>query len=117
MTRGSEDTVHSGQNRLSGRTADSVPARERAVTHVHARAERIKQRELEVAFTKLESEESLTEPQREAIVEMADTLIAELLAPPTRSLRNTHSSTRLDVRIAQELFETNSFPREEQRSG
>ncbi|OIB58253.1 glutamyl-tRNA reductase [Natrialba sp. SSL1] len=49
-------------------------------------AARIKQRELETALSQLEGE-SFTPAQREVVEAMADALVNQLLAPPTRSLR------------------------------
>ncbi|WP_323172177.1 glutamyl-tRNA reductase [Natrialba sp. PRR66] len=49
-------------------------------------AARIKERELETAISQLE-DDSLTPAQREVIESMADALVNQLLAPPTRSLR------------------------------
>ncbi|ADD04801.1 glutamyl-tRNA reductase [Natrialba magadii ATCC 43099] len=49
-------------------------------------AAQIKQRELETALSQLEGE-SFTPAQREVVEAMADALVNQLLAPPTRSLR------------------------------
>ncbi|WP_049904445.1 glutamyl-tRNA reductase [Natrialba asiatica] len=49
-------------------------------------AARIKERELKTAISQL-GDDSLTPAQREVIESMADALVNQLLAPPTRSLR------------------------------
>ncbi|MDJ1432527.1 glutamyl-tRNA reductase [Halostagnicola sp. A-GB9-2] len=52
-------------------------------------AERIKARELETAISRLEDDrgEGLSDDQREVVESMADSLVSQLLAPPTKSLR------------------------------
>ncbi|AHG00252.1 glutamyl-tRNA reductase [Halostagnicola larsenii XH-48] len=52
-------------------------------------AERIKARELETAISRLEDENrgELTDEQRDIVESMADSLVSQLLAPPTKSLR------------------------------
>ncbi len=57
------------------------------IAAMYASAERLKQRELETAFSRLEATESLTEEHRQIIEAMADSLVGQLLAPPTKSLR------------------------------
>ena len=115
MTQNTENSVHSFQNRPSGRAVDSDSSRERAIEHIYAHAERIKQRELETALTKLENQGGLTESQREIITDIADTLVTELVAPPTQSLRNARSSERSDIQIALELFDPDSLSDGEQQ--
>ncbi|WP_435079670.1 glutamyl-tRNA reductase [Halococcus sp. AFM35] len=105
MTQSAENTVQSRQNHQSGRAVEPDFSRERAIEHIHAHAERIKQRELDTVFAKLENQGELAESQREIIADMADTLVAELMAPPTQSLRNARSSDRSDVQTALELFD------------
>ncbi|SFS44733.1 glutamyl-tRNA reductase [Halostagnicola kamekurae] len=52
-------------------------------------AERIKARELETAVSRLEDAKGgeLTDEQRDIVESMADSLVSQLLAPPTKSLR------------------------------
>ncbi|MFC6716580.1 glutamyl-tRNA reductase [Natrialbaceae archaeon GCM10025810] len=79
------------------------------IAAMYESAERIKQRELETAFARLESADSggretgggdgsgtgdsepdgaaFTDEQREIVESMADALVSQLLAPPTKSLR------------------------------
>ncbi|AKH98319.1 glutamyl-tRNA reductase [Halanaeroarchaeum sulfurireducens] len=51
-------------------------------------ADRIKSREMEMALSKLEARGSLTDEQREVIDAFADSLVSQLLAAPTRALRD-----------------------------
>ncbi len=65
--------------------------RERAddvIAAMYESAERVKRRELEEALSKLQARGDLTEEQREAVESMADALVGQLLAAPTRSLRD-----------------------------
>ncbi|ARS90345.1 glutamyl-tRNA reductase [Natrarchaeobaculum aegyptiacum] len=59
------------------------------IAAMYESAERLKRRELETAFSRLESAESadFTDEQREVVTSMADALVSHLLAPPTKSLR------------------------------
>ncbi len=59
------------------------------IATMYESAERIKERELETAFSRLEGEEEteLTDAQRDIIRSMTDALVNQLLAPPTKSLR------------------------------
>lgn len=59
-----------------------------AISRMYENAERLKQRELEEALTKMEAQGELTEEQRETMGAMADALVGKLLAAPTRSLRD-----------------------------
>ncbi|AFO57730.1 glutamyl-tRNA reductase [Natrinema sp. J7-2] len=56
-----------------------------AIAAMYESAERIKDREVETALSRLEGE--VTEGQREVVESMADALVNQLLAPPTKSLR------------------------------
>ena len=58
------------------------------VAGMYRGAERIKRRELETAFSKLEHHGGLTDEQREDVEALADALVSELLAPPTAGLRD-----------------------------
>ena len=51
-------------------------------------AEKTKERELRTALTRLESAGDLNEDQREVVASLADALVGQMLAPPTRSLRD-----------------------------
>jgi glutamyl-tRNA reductase len=108
MTDYTENRSHDRRNRVSQRSGHHDLSRERTIEQLHAHADRIEQRELRTAFTKLEQYGTLTDAQRAVIVDMADTLVDELLAPPTQSLRNTSSTDHSDVRTALELFDPNT---------
>lgn len=56
------------------------------IAAMYESAERMKQRELETALSRLEGEE-FSPAQREIVESMADALVNQLLAPPTKSLR------------------------------
>ncbi|WP_440770729.1 glutamyl-tRNA reductase [Natronorubrum sp. DTA28] len=56
------------------------------IAAMYESAERMKKRELETALSRLEGEEFSAE-QREVVESMADALVNQLLAPPTKSLR------------------------------
>lgn len=115
MTHTSENTTQSGQNRSGRQALDHDSSREQAIEHIHAHAKRIEQQELETAITKLENQGDFTEIQREIIADMANTLVAELVAPPTQSLRNACSSDQSDIQVALELFDPDSLSNGEQR--
>ncbi|MFC7214451.1 glutamyl-tRNA reductase [Saliphagus sp. GCM10025334] len=58
------------------------------IAAMYESAERLKRRELETALSRLEAtDEGLTDDQREVLEAMADALVGQLLAPPTKSLR------------------------------
>ncbi|MFB6175630.1 MAG: glutamyl-tRNA reductase [Halobaculum sp.] len=58
-----------------------------AVSSMYEAAERTKQRELTEAIEKLEAQGGLTDEQRETVGALADALVGQLLAAPTKSLR------------------------------
>ncbi|RRJ27765.1 glutamyl-tRNA reductase [Halocatena pleomorpha] len=51
-------------------------------------AERIKQQELQTALSRLDAKDELTAEQRETVESLADALVGQLLAVPTKSLRD-----------------------------
>ncbi|WP_408960106.1 glutamyl-tRNA reductase [Natrinema sp. 74] len=57
-----------------------------AIAAMYESAERIKEREVETAVSRLGGDD-ISDEQREVIEAMADSLINQLLAPPTKSLR------------------------------
>ncbi|WP_459881504.1 glutamyl-tRNA reductase [Halorubrum gandharaense] len=59
-----------------------------AISTMYAAADRVKAREVEKAVTKLEAQGGLTDDQRESVQAMADALVGQLLAAPTKSLRD-----------------------------
>jgi glutamyl-tRNA reductase len=58
------------------------------IAAMHESAEAVKERELETAIAKLESSGELTDDQREVVESLADALVGQLLAAPTKSLRD-----------------------------
>lgn len=82
------------------RRADAV------IRGMYQGAEAMKQRELETALKKLEADQSLTAEQREVIERLADSLVDQLLAVPTESLRDAAAEDDWDtVASAIELFD------------
>jgi glutamyl-tRNA reductase (EC 1.2.1.70) len=59
-----------------------------AISAMYAGADRVKTREVKRAVTKLDAQGGLTDEQRETVEAMADALVGQLLAAPTRSLRD-----------------------------
>jgi len=51
-------------------------------------AERVKERELDTALSQLDAHGDLNDEQRAVVESMADALVSQLLAPPTKSLRD-----------------------------
>lgn len=109
MRQSTKNSTHGSWNRASQRSDESDVSREQAVEWIHAHADRIEQRELQTALTKLEHHGSLTDAQRTIIVDMADTLVDELVTPPTQSLRNASSADRSDIRTALGLFDSDGL--------
>ncbi|USZ69678.1 glutamyl-tRNA reductase [Halorussus salilacus] len=58
------------------------------IATMYESAERIKAREVSEALTKLDAHGDFTDDQREVVESMADALVSQLLAPPTKSLRD-----------------------------
>ncbi|WP_418280652.1 glutamyl-tRNA reductase [Halorubrum sp. DTA98] len=58
------------------------------ISTMYAEADRVKNRELDSALSKLDAQGELTDDQRETVEAMADALVGQLLAAPTRSLRD-----------------------------
>jgi glutamyl-tRNA reductase len=59
-----------------------------AISAMYESAEAVKERELRTAISRLESQGELTETQRETVASLADALVGQLLAAPTKSLRD-----------------------------
>ena len=77
-----------------------------AISGMYEGAERMKARELDRALTKLEAQGDLNEEQRETVEAMADSLVSQLLAPPTRSLREAAGEDDwTTIRTAMQLFD------------
>lgn len=67
--------------RFKRKRADEV------VAAMRASADRVKRRELETALRKLETQGGLTDDQRDTVEDLADALVGQLMAAPTKSLR------------------------------
>ncbi|ELZ96891.1 glutamyl-tRNA reductase [Haloferax mucosum ATCC BAA-1512] len=59
-----------------------------AISSMYEAAEHVKRREVSTALSKLEAQGDLTDEQRETVESLADALIGQLLAAPTKSLRD-----------------------------
>ena len=77
-----------------------------AVSAMYESAERVKQREVDTALAKLESQGSLTDDQRETVSALADALVGQLLAAPTKSLRDAAAEDDwATIQTAMRLFD------------
>lgn len=77
-----------------------------AVSAMYESAERVKARELEEAYAKLEAQGGLTDDQRETVAGLADALVGQLLAAPTKSLRQAAGEDDWNtIRTALRLFD------------
>ena len=75
---------------------------ERVISAIHETAERVKTTEVDTAMAKGEFDES----QREAVESMADTIVSQLLAAPTESLRDAgEKGDWSTIQTAVELFD------------
>jgi glutamyl-tRNA reductase len=77
-----------------------------AISTMYEAAERVKAREIETAVSQLEAAGGLTDDQRETVESMADALVGQLLAAPTKSLREAAAEDDWEtIRTAMELFD------------
>ncbi|MFC6786426.1 glutamyl-tRNA reductase [Halobaculum halobium] len=77
-----------------------------AVSAMYESAERTKQRELREAMAKLEAHGDLTDEQRETVAALADSLVGQLLAAPTKSLREAAAEDDwATIHTAMKLFD------------
>ncbi len=77
-----------------------------AISAMYAAADRVKAREVDSALTKLDAQGELTDEQRETVEAMADALVSQLLAAPTRSLRDAAGEDDWEtIRTALQLFD------------
>jgi len=89
------------------RRADSV------IRGMYQGAEDVKERELDIALSRLGAEGDLTEEQRAAVEGLADALVDQLLAVPTQSLREAAAEDDwATVASAIELFDPSIFDEE-----
>ncbi|MFB6107816.1 MAG: glutamyl-tRNA reductase [Haloplanus sp.] len=77
-----------------------------AIGAMYESAEMVKERELHTALTKLEAQGELTDEQRETVESLADALVGQLLAAPTRSLRDAAAEDDwTTIQTALDLFD------------
>lgn len=77
-----------------------------AISAMYESAERTKQRELREAVAKLEAQGDLTDDQRETVAGLADALVGQLLAAPTKSLREAAAEDDWErIHTAMQLFD------------
>ena len=77
-----------------------------AVSAMYESAERTKRRELQEALDKLEAQGGLTDGQRETVAGLADALVGQLLAAPTKSLREAAAEDDwTTIHTAMQLFD------------
>jgi glutamyl-tRNA reductase len=75
------------------------------IAGMYAGAEQVKERELQTALSRLESED-FDEEQRAIVESMADALVSQLLAPPTKSLRDAAANDDwTTINTALQLFD------------
>ncbi len=76
-----------------------------AISAMYEGAERVKERELRTALSKLDAQGELTAEQRETIAALADALVGQLLAAPTKSLRDAAAEDDwTTIQTAMQLF-------------
>jgi|APHM01.1.fsa_nt_gi glutamyl-tRNA reductase (EC 1.2.1.70) len=76
-----------------------------AISTMYESAERVKQREVGTAMAKLDANTELTEAHREVIESLADSLVSQLLAAPTKSLREAAAEDDwTTIQTAMQLF-------------
>ncbi|WP_255168650.1 glutamyl-tRNA reductase [Natrononativus amylolyticus] len=81
-----------------------------AIAAMYESAERVKARELETALTRLDDGE-FSEEQREIVRSLADALVGQLLAPPTKSLREAAAEDDWEtINTALQLFDPEFGP-------
>ncbi|WP_096389694.1 glutamyl-tRNA reductase [Halopenitus persicus] len=77
-----------------------------AIATMYESADRVKARELEEALAKLDAQGGLNEDQRETVEALADALVGQLLAAPTKSLREAAGEDDLTtIQTAMQLFD------------
>ena len=83
-----------------------------AISAMYAGADRVKARELDRAMSKLEAQGDLTDEQRQTVADLADALVGQLLAAPTRSLRDAAGEDDWEtIRTALRLFDPDFTPK------
>jgi glutamyl-tRNA reductase len=76
------------------------------IAAMYESAERVKSEEIDTALGRLEATGEVTDEQREVVESLADALVGQLLAPPTRSLRDAAEEDDWStINTALELFD------------
>jgi glutamyl-tRNA reductase len=76
------------------------------ISTMYESGERVKERELSEAFAKLDAHGDLSDDQREVVSSLADALVSQLLAVPTKSLRDAAvEDDWATINTALELFD------------
>ena len=76
-----------------------------AISTMYESAERVKNREVGTAMAKLDANAELTDTHREVIESLADSLVSQLLAAPTKSLREAAAEDDwTTIQTAMQLF-------------
>lgn len=91
-----------------GRLLDSFKRQQadEAIGTMYESAEMVKEREVRTAISRLESQGELTDEQRETIASLADALVGQLLAAPTKSLRDAAAEDDwTTIQTALDLFD------------
>ena len=83
---------------------------EAAIAAIHEKGERIKRREIEQAFRELEPTDDAADGRREAVEELADTIVDRLLAVPVTSLWTAAEDDPAAIDAALELFDPEFEP-------
>jgi glutamyl-tRNA reductase len=77
-----------------------------AIGAMYEAADRMKSRELDRALSKLDAQGDLTDDQRETVEALADSLVGQLLAAPTKSLRDAAAEDDwTTIQTAMRLFD------------
>jgi glutamyl-tRNA reductase len=77
-----------------------------AISAMYESADRMKAREVDRALSKLSSQGDLTDEQRETVEALADSLVGQLLAAPTKSLREAAAEDDwTTIQTAMHLFD------------
>ncbi|WP_255193436.1 glutamyl-tRNA reductase [Natronobeatus ordinarius] len=81
------------------------------IAAMYESAEQLKTRELETALSRLEATDGFTSDQAEIVRSMADALVGQLLAPPTKSLREAAAEDDWEtINTALHLFDPEFGP-------
>jgi glutamyl-tRNA reductase len=87
------------------------------ISAMYESAERVKDRELSEALSKLDAHGDLTDDQREVVSGLADALVSQLLAVPTKSLREAAAEDDwATINTALQLFDPD-FGEDEEQAG